>query len=75
VMATPPGVSACRRVSPAGREIVILTNHTRSTQHVPLPWAASERLGGRDYSGEIELEPFGVAVLTRRVVGTGGGTS
>ncbi|MCY2931097.1 MAG: beta-galactosidase, partial [Planctomycetota bacterium] len=48
VMPTPPGVTACRRVSPSGREIVILGNHTRSLQRVPLPWAAREHLAGRD---------------------------
>ncbi len=65
VMVTPPGVSACRRVSRAGAEIVILSNHTRSAQRVRLPWAAREHLRGRNADGEIELEAFGVALLTK----------
>jgi beta-galactosidase len=65
VMVTPPGVSACRRVSPSGADIVILANHSRAAQAVRVPWAAREHLRGQEVSGEIELEPFGVALLTK----------
>jgi len=75
VMETPLGVSACRRVSPAGADIFILNNHTRSTQHVRLPWAAHEHLGGRDVGTAIGLEPFGVAVVTKLGMNSGAGAA
>lgn len=65
VMETPAGVAACRRVGPEGKDVIILTNHTRTPQRVCLPWSAREHLADKDLSGKIDLGPFGVALLTK----------
>jgi beta-galactosidase GanA len=66
VMPTPTGVEACRRVHPTHGEILILVNHTRSNQQVPLPWSAYEHLQQRKLVETLSLEPYGVAILTRQ---------
>lgn len=64
VMATPPGVEACRRVSAAGQEITILINHTMEEQGMALPWAAREHLTGQSIEGQVGMAPYGILVLT-----------
>jgi beta-galactosidase len=64
VMETPAGVEARKRVNAKGEEVVIIINHERLEQSVPLPWPARERLSDRAVESELKLEPYGVAVLT-----------
>jgi hypothetical protein len=66
VMQTPIGVEACRRVHPTHGEILILINHTRIKQQVPLPWLAHEHIQQRESLSTISLEPYGVALLTHK---------
>jgi beta-galactosidase len=65
VMETPAGVEACLRVAPDGQRIYILVNHERKEQLVPLPWPAHEHLSGQPVADELNLAPYGVAILTR----------
>jgi beta-galactosidase len=65
VMDTPPGVLARRRASKDSGEIIILVNHHRNDQRVTLPWPAHDHLGDRKVEGDLCLERYGVAVLTR----------
>ena len=65
VMRTPDGVEACRRVSEANREIIILINHLPAEQRVQLPWPATDHIRGQVVEGEVNLPAYGVAVLTR----------
>ncbi len=64
-LSTPVGVEARLRVRPDGQEIYFLINHTSSGQCVTLPWPAHEHLRGKPVDAELELAPYGVAVLTR----------
>jgi beta-galactosidase len=66
IMQTPNGVEACRRMHPTNGEILILINHTRLEQKVPLPWMAYDHLQQGEIKGLIFLEPYGVAVLTHK---------
>jgi beta-galactosidase len=63
-MQTPAGVEARKRTNASGEEIYIVINHARKTQPVSLPWSAREHLTGRTVN-DLELEPYGVAVITR----------
>lgn len=60
---TPENVEARRLVRPDGMEIYILINHTRRAVSVPLPWPAENLLSDQAVTGELSLEPYGVAVL------------
>jgi beta-galactosidase len=62
---TPEGVEARLRVRPDGQEICFMINHTPEERCVTPPWPAYEHLSGKMISGELELAPYGVAVLTR----------
>ena len=64
VMETPVGVEARKRVNAKGEEIFIVINHERKEQQVLLPWPGREHLSGQRVS-ELDLEPYGVAVITR----------
>lgn len=64
VMSCPPGVEARKRVSTQDREVYILINHERTGKRFELPWPAHEHIDGVDVR-ELELEPYGAAVLTR----------
>ncbi len=63
---TPRGVEICQRTKADGTRIYIVINHRNEAQTVKLPWSAREHLSGMDYSGELTLSAYGVAVLTRR---------
>ena len=58
----PLGVSATRRTSAEGDFLFIL-NMTPETHWVPLPYEYHEFLSRRVISDNLELEPYGVAVL------------
>ncbi len=62
---TPPGVEARKRIRSNGQEILIVINHTRTEQHIPLPWPVYEHLSGQRFEKEIRLAGYEVAVLTR----------
>jgi beta-galactosidase len=64
VMECPVGVEARRRVNEQGNEVFIVINHERAEKKLKLPWAAQEHLSGSAVS-ELNLEAYGVAVLTR----------
>jgi beta-galactosidase len=61
---TPAGVEICPRTSADGRAVFILINHEREPKTVSLPWAAHEHLAGERVDGRLELEAYGIAVLT-----------
>jgi beta-galactosidase len=64
LMEMPQGIEVCRRIDAKGSEVFIIMNHERTVKQVKLPWHAREHLQGRDEK-EFELEPYGVAVVTR----------
>lgn len=64
VMEAPVGVEVRKRVSGQAGEVFIIINHERTEKQVSLPWQAREHLNGRD-TRELNLEPYGVAVVTR----------
>ena len=64
VMECPVGVEACKRVNIQGDEVFIFINHERTEKKVNLPWLAHEHLNRLD-THELQLEPYGVAVITR----------
>jgi beta-galactosidase len=66
VLERPTGVEACKRISTQGNEVLILINHERTEMQVWLPWPAQEHLSERAVMSELQLPPYGVAVLTRR---------
>jgi beta-galactosidase len=64
LMKLPVGVEVRQRARENGRRIFIMINHERTEKQVTLPWQAHEHLHGRD-GQEFQLEPYGVAVVTR----------
>jgi len=64
VMGTPQGVEVCRRITDEGKNVFIVINHERTEQVIRLPWPAHEHLSGLSVEDELELAPYGVAVLT-----------
>jgi beta-galactosidase len=62
---TPAGVEVCVRVRPDRRQVYVLVNHERQEQGLQVPWPAQEHLTGKPVTGELKLEPYGVAILTR----------
>jgi beta-galactosidase len=65
VMNCPAGVEARKRVSTQGDEAFIVINHERASKKLHLPWLAHECIRNLDIQ-ELHLEPYGVAVLTRK---------
>jgi beta-galactosidase len=57
----PDGIDVCRRVG-AGKQVYVLVNFKRETQHVTLPHAMTELLGGGEIS-TVEMPGYGVEVL------------
>jgi hypothetical protein len=57
-------VEAARRVDDSGREAVVLINHDRERARVWLAAPSWDHLAGHAVDGSIELEPYGVALLT-----------
>ena len=64
VMECPDGVEARKRLNAQGDEVFIVINHEQDEKQVTLPWLAHEYLKNLDTS-KLQLEPYGVAVLTR----------
>ena len=64
VMDCPVGVEVRKRVNPKGGEVFIIVNHEQTEKRVTLPWLSREHLRGLD-TRELQLEPYGVAVITR----------
>jgi len=64
LMEAPVGVEARKRVNSQGGEVFIIINHERTEKQVNLPWQAHEHLGRRDVR-KLQLESYGVAILTR----------
>jgi beta-galactosidase len=58
-----PGVEVCRRVG-EGREVFVLLNFAKQTVGITLPQAMGDILNGGEIH-QIELSPYGVAVLSR----------
>jgi beta-galactosidase len=65
LITTPQGVEVCQRVTPQREEIYILINHQSVPKKVRIPWAALEHLSGFSGEGELKMEPYGVALLTK----------
>ena len=64
VMDCPVGVEARNRVNPDGSEVFIIINHEQAEKQATLPWLAHDHLRRSD-TRELQLEPYGVAVITR----------
>lgn len=61
----PTGVEIRTRVSPEGKEIYFVINHSRDDQTVYLPWLAREHLQDVVLTTELKLPPYGAAILTK----------
>ncbi len=61
---SPEGVEVSQRVAPNGRVIYIVINHTAAERSLSLPWSAFDHLSGHGVR-ELQLEPYGVAIVTR----------
>jgi len=61
-LSPPAGVEVCMREG-AAKRLLFLINHAEEPRLVSLPCKAHDALSRRQVSGEIELEPFGIAVL------------
>ncbi len=61
----PPGVEVSVRES-ADRALLFLVNHTEDRQSVPVPPGKQELLTSAQTGEQIELEPYGVAVIKLR---------
>ena len=59
----PSGVEVCERTG-GGRTVLILINHTTSPQQVAVP-AGMKAIVGTMQSGQVAMEKYGVAVLSR----------
>jgi len=58
----PVGVEAALREG-EGRKLLFLVNHTEEKQTVPVPEGKQELLSGKQTGSELDLEPYGVAVI------------
>jgi beta-galactosidase len=65
VLETADGVEACLRITPEGQRIILVINHQPAAQSLSLPWPAHDHLTSRPVIDELELPPYGVAILTR----------
>ena len=65
VMETRQGIEVRQRVNAKGQETFIVINHEQVEQVVQLPWPAHEHLSGLEVTSELDLAPYGVALLTR----------
>jgi beta-galactosidase len=65
VLETPPGVEASQRMGTRGQEVLIVINHEPTAKQVQLPWSAQEHLSEQAVESELQLAPYGIAVLTR----------
>ena len=65
VMETPAGIEVRRLVNAERTGVFVMINHTPAERLVQLPWQAREYLSGQLMAGELELAPYGVAILTR----------
>ena len=61
-LAAPAGVEVVRRGGPGG-DFTFVLNHSASVQMVALPESMRDLIGGRVYTGVIDLPPRGVAIL------------
>ena len=64
LLAAPPEVEVCRRLTASGQPVFILINHSRTLQTLTLPWTAREHLSGAVVPALLELPPYGVGVVT-----------
>jgi len=64
VLAAPLDVEVRTRLSAAGEEILILTNHGPVARSVELPWRAHDHLAGSVVGETIDLGPYQTAVLS-----------
>lgn len=63
---TPIGVEFRTLTDPQAREIYFLLNHTTESHNIHLPFNTFEHLGGHELSGDVELPPYSVAIITKR---------
>ena len=63
----PAGVEIAKRVDDTGGEVLILINHERVDQTVWLPCPGFDHVSGVQIEDNLELSPYGVAVITRLV--------
>ncbi|MBN1310367.1 MAG: beta-galactosidase [Anaerolineae bacterium] len=62
---TPAGVEICPRTNAEGKTAYILINHERDRKVVSLPWKAQEHLGKQTIDGTLDLDAYGIAVVTK----------
>lgn len=58
----PEGVEMCRRVGEKGEALIVI-NHTRQPQEIPLPYPARDLLTGEEFGSRMILSDYQVAVL------------
>ncbi len=66
VFAVPTGVEVGKRTTADRKDYWIILNHKLSEQTIPLPWPAYDHLAEMDVEDELNLMPYGVAVLSKR---------
>jgi beta-galactosidase len=64
VLETVAGVEARQRIRPDGERITFVINHEPEAKSIVLPWPAHEHLSGQSLTGDLNLAPYGVAILT-----------
>jgi beta-galactosidase len=63
-IATSPGIEICVRQRTNGEKIYIVINHTPQENILRMPWPIYDHLSKVEFPAELNLAPYGVAVLT-----------
>jgi hypothetical protein len=66
LLKTPPGVEVCQRLTPDGKNVLIVINHQPVEKKFLIPWSAHEHLSDFSGKGQVTLEPYGVVILTKK---------
>lgn len=64
-IATAPGIEICVRQRPDGEKVYIVINHTSEKRVMHMPWPFYDHLSQAQFPAEVEMVPYGVAVMTQ----------
>lgn len=64
VLETPEGLEIATRVDVSGKLIYFVINHTPTERRFSLPWHGFDHLSQRSVR-DLQLEPYGIAIVTR----------
>ncbi len=64
-MTTPPGIEICQRRRADGTRVYIVINHTPEKRVIRMPWPFFDHLSQAEFPAEVEMVPYGVAVMTQ----------